>query len=67
MSIWPCRVRTARWILTLRANGSEAIESAEVGLFDRAGERITIESMKDTTALLLSAEPIDEPIFGAVV
>ncbi|HEY6366460.1 MAG TPA: pirin-like C-terminal cupin domain-containing protein [Candidatus Binatia bacterium] len=43
---------------------SEAIESAEVGLFDRAGERITIESMKDTTALLLSGEPIDEPIFG---
>ena len=48
----------------LRVNGSEAIEAAEVGLFDRAGENFSIESLKDTTALLLSGEPIDEPIVG---
>ncbi len=49
---------------SLRVNGSEAIESAEVGLFDRAGQSISIEAVKDTTALLLSGEPIDEPIVG---
>lgn len=48
----------------LRVNGSEAIESAEVGLFDRAGQNISIEAVKDTSALLLCGEPIDEPIVG---
>lgn len=48
----------------LRVNGSETIETAEVGLFDRAGKSISIECVKDTTALLLCGEPIDEPIVG---
>ena len=46
-----------------RVNGSEAIEAAEVGLFDRAGKSINLECMIDTSALLL-CEPIDEPIVG---
>jgi len=50
---------------TVRVNGSEAIEAAEVGLFDRAGETVCIESAKSATALLLSGEPIDEPIVGS--
>ena len=49
---------------TLRANGSEPIREAEVALFDRAGESIRIEDAKDATALLLSGEPIGEPIVG---
>lgn len=49
---------------SLRVNGSEAIEAAEVGLFDRAGNSISIECVKDTTALLLCGEAIDEPIVG---
>ena len=48
----------------LRVNGAEAINAAEVGLFDRAGERICIDSAKDATALLLCGAPIDEPIVG---
>ena len=48
----------------VRVNGSEAIEAAEVGLFDRSGERISIDSAKETTALLLCGEPIDESIVG---
>ena len=48
----------------MRVNGSEAIEAAEVGLFDRAGRNIGIECLEDTTALLLCGEPIDEPIVG---
>jgi quercetin 2,3-dioxygenase len=48
----------------VRVNGSEAIEAAEVGLFDRAGKRICIDCAKDATALLLCGEPIDEPLVG---
>ena len=48
----------------LRVNGSEAIEAAEVGLFDRAGQSIRLECVEDTMALLLCGEPIDEPIVG---
>lgn len=49
----------------VRVNGSEAIEAAEVGLFDRAGETIRIDSAEGVTALLLSGDPIDEPIVGS--
>ena len=48
----------------VRVNGSETIEAAEVGLFDRAGQSLHLECVEDTTALLLSGEPIDEPIVG---
>ena len=48
----------------VRVDGSEEIGAAEVGLFDRAGERIGVECVTDATALLLAGEPIDEPIVG---
>jgi redox-sensitive bicupin YhaK (pirin superfamily) len=48
----------------VRINGSEEVGSAEVGLFDRRGERIVVECVEDATALLLCGEPIDEPIVG---
>jgi redox-sensitive bicupin YhaK (pirin superfamily) len=48
----------------LRVNESEAVRGAEVGLFDRAGERIALDADEDTTALLLGGEPIEEPIVG---
>ena len=50
---------------SLRASGSEPIRAAEVGLFDRAGEGIGLQCEEDATALLLSGEPIDEPIIGS--
>ena len=37
----------------LRVNGSEAIGAAEVGLFDRAGERISLDGADAASALLL--------------
>jgi redox-sensitive bicupin YhaK (pirin superfamily) len=46
-------------------NGSETIGAAEVGLFDRAGQSICIDSAQNATALLLCGEPIDEPIVGS--
>jgi len=48
----------------VHVNGSEAIEAAEVGRFDRAGKRIGIDCAQDATTLLLCGEPIDEPIVG---
>ena len=48
----------------VRVNGSDEITTAEVGLFDRVGKHISIEAAKDTSALLLCGEPIDEPIVG---
>ena len=48
----------------VRVNGSEPVEAAEVGLFDRAGQNICIDCAKDATALLLCGAPIDEPIVG---
>jgi redox-sensitive bicupin YhaK (pirin superfamily) len=49
---------------SLGVNGSEAIGAAEVGLFDRSGTHVAVESTPDTTALLLCGAPIDEPIVG---
>lgn len=48
----------------LRVDGSEAIGPAEVGLFDRRGTELRVDAAEDTTALLLSGAPIDEPIVG---
>lgn len=50
---------------SVRVNGSEIIDTAEVGLFERAGDHIPINSAPDTIALLLCGEPIDEPIVGS--
>ena len=49
----------------IQVKGAEPIGTAEVGLFDRAGTRIAIDSAKDVRALLLCGEPIDEPIVGS--
>lgn len=50
---------------SVRVSNSETINAAEVGLFDRTGDYIRIDSAQNTTALLLCGEPIDEPIAGS--
>jgi redox-sensitive bicupin YhaK (pirin superfamily) len=50
---------------SLRVNGSEPVGEAEVGLFDRGGASLCIDSAKGVRALLLCGEPIDEPIVGS--
>ncbi len=35
-----------------------------MALFDRAGTTITIDEAEDVTALLLSGQPIGEPVVG---
>jgi quercetin 2,3-dioxygenase len=48
----------------VRVNDSESIRSAEIGVFDRSGERVELEALQDSRALLLSGEPIQEPVVG---
>ena len=49
---------------TVKLNGSETLTGVELAVFDREGDRITIESTTDATALLLSGAPIGEPVVG---
>ena len=49
---------------SVRVGNSEAIAEAEIGICDPAGTVLTLHTLQDTTALLLSGEPIDEPIVG---
>ncbi|RIK70736.1 MAG: quercetin 2,3-dioxygenase [Planctomycetota bacterium] len=43
-------------------NDAESLKPMDVALFRRSGDRITIAAEEDATALLLSGEPIDEPV-----
>lgn len=45
-------------------NGTQNARDAQMVLFDRTGTEIAIEASTDATFLLLSGEPIDEPIVG---
>src|SRR5262245_29545591 len=43
-------------------NDAEMAGEADLAVFDRAGDRVAIEVKEDTTLLVLSGEPINEPI-----
>lgn len=45
-------------------NGEAKATGAQFVLLDRAGADVTIEAKTDATLLLLSGEPIDEPVVG---
>jgi quercetin 2,3-dioxygenase len=45
-------------------NGMEKARAAELALFDRAGDGISITATVDSRALLLAGEPIGEPVVG---
>jgi quercetin 2,3-dioxygenase len=48
----------------VRVSGAGPIGAAEVGLFDRPGANVRIDGAREARALLLSGQPIDEPIAG---
>ncbi|MHA3421114.1 pirin family protein [Yersinia enterocolitica] len=49
---------------TVQVNGDAIARDAEMVLLDSAGSHVTIEANNDAVLLLLSGEPIDEPIIG---
>lgn len=49
---------------TVQVNGDAIARDAEMVLLDSAGSHFTVEANNDAVLLLLSGEPIDEPIIG---
>jgi redox-sensitive bicupin YhaK (pirin superfamily) len=49
---------------SILVNGLESVRQGQLALFDRKGDQITLEASEDAVVLLLSGEPIDEPIVG---
>jgi redox-sensitive bicupin YhaK (pirin superfamily) len=43
-------------------NGSQTVTEAELALFGHTGERMVLEAKENATLLVLSGEPIEEPI-----
>lgn len=48
----------------VQVNLSDKVKAVEVCLFDRSGETIAISSNQNTSVILLSGEPLNEPIVG---
>ncbi|ULT72723.1 pirin family protein [Pseudomonas sp. BC42] len=49
---------------TVQVNGRERVEQGQLALLERDGELISLQAGSDAIVLLLSGEPIDEPIVG---
>ena len=49
---------------TVTVNGTEVARDAQMVLLDRAGTDVLVEAQTDATLVVLSGEPIDEPIVG---
>lgn len=49
---------------TVLVNGSAVVRAAQMAVLDRAGVDAFVEANTDAVLLLLSGEPIDEPIVG---
>ncbi|MBK5414355.1 pirin family protein [Pseudomonas sp. TH31] len=49
---------------TVQVNGVERVREGQLALFERDGDQLSLEADNDAVVLLLSGEPIDEPIVG---
>ncbi len=50
---------------TTTVNGDESVREAQMVMLDRDGTSVRLAAETDSTVLLLSGEPIDEPITGS--
>jgi quercetin 2,3-dioxygenase len=46
----------------VRMNGADSVGQGDLAIFARAGDGITIEAKEDAVVLVLSGEPINEPV-----
>jgi hypothetical protein len=62
----PAGHNTAVFVLSgkIAVNGKARAQDAELVLLDRKGEGFRIDAESDSKLLVLSGEPIDEPVFG---
>ena len=49
---------------SVQVNGSAIAREAQMVVLDRAGQQVMIEANSDASVLLLSGDPIEEPIVG---
>ena len=49
---------------SVRVNNSKVAGAAELALFEREGQSIALDAPRETTLLVMSGQPIDEPIVG---
>lgn len=48
----------------VRLGSGETVTDAQIAVLERDGSRVVVEAEQDTVLLLLSGEPIDEPVVG---
>ena len=61
---WNTSVVVLRGALEAPINPGVIAKDAKMLMFSQDGEGIKVKALEDTVALLLSGEPIDEPIVG---
>jgi quercetin 2,3-dioxygenase len=61
---WNTSVVVLRGALESSGNHDVIAKDAKMLMFSQEGEGIIVKALEDTVALLLSGEPIDEPIVG---
>lgn len=61
----PAHFNTAAVVFQGEADiNGQSLKAVETALFEKEGTEITLAALEDTTILVLSGEPIDEPIFA---
>jgi redox-sensitive bicupin YhaK (pirin superfamily) len=62
---FPAHYNTALLVIegSVKVNDSEVVPTDHFVLFENEGEDFTIEALENTVVLVLSGEPINEPIF----
>lgn len=80
MNVWDLRLKQGKtvelplpggWNVALvvlhgkvSVNGSPLVKAAQMVSLDRAGDTVSLDVQEDATVLLLSGEPLDEPVVG---
>jgi redox-sensitive bicupin YhaK (pirin superfamily) len=49
---------------TVQLNDSQILREAQMAVLDRVGEEFAVEANSDATLLVLSGQPLDEPVVG---